>query len=309
MIENQMKFTASPAYHLDPGGPSNDGPVSSDASLRRRQRGLLLALAMGLAILGCQTAHMPTPPPGSMVPEESAVLNMFRSREEGLRGLQGVADLKFAGAVVQYRGKEVLAIELPNRFRVECINFMGFSDLIVCSDGERMDLYLPSERKIIRGKPIPEDLAELSGTSIPLTPVLRILMGHSPFPLKGEIASSVYLGTDQNPYLEWGGAGGICQRLWIDGRTMTIRHGEVLDGGEVRVSFQYADYRDVAGFLIPFSLDLQMRREKADLHLRYRDVSPNPPANEEVFQLVLPSLEGLKVLNLGSRGGTGDLSR
>jgi len=275
-----------------------------------RQRGFfLLFFAIGLMILGCQPAHIPPSVPAAEGPGESAILNLLRSREESLKGLQGVADLKLSSPAGSYRGKEILSVELPNRFRVESLNFMGFSDLVLCSDGEKMDLYLPSEGKIIRGRPMSEDLAQISGAKIPLPQVLRIFMGLPPFSSDEKITSSIYLGKSREPRLEWKGTGGVEQRLWIDERAGTVRAGEVLDGGELWFSFRFADYREEAGFLVPFSLEIQMKKEGVGIFLTYRDIKPNPVIEEETFRLILPSVEGLTILNLESKENAEDLSR
>jgi outer membrane lipoprotein-sorting protein len=275
-----------------------------------RKRGFflvfLLFFAIGLTVIGCQPAHIPSPASAPEAPGVSAISNILRSREGSLQGLQGVADLKLSSPAGSYRGKEILAVELPNRFRVESTNFMGFSDLVLCSDGENMDLYLPSEGKIIRGRPTPEDLAQISGARIPLPQVLRVFMGLPPFPLDEKIASSLYLGKSEEPLLEWKGAGTVRQHLWIDERAVTVREGEVLDGGEVWFSFRFADYREVAGFLIPFSLEIQMRKEGVGIHLTYRDIKPNPVIEKETFRLALSSFKGLTILDLESKENAKD---
>ena len=275
-----------------------------------RQRGFfLLFCAIGLTILGCQPARIPPSVPASESLGESEILNLFRSREELRKGLQGVADLKLSSPAGSYRGKEILSVELPNRFRVESVNFMGFSDLVLCSDGEKMDLYLPSEGKIIRGRPISEDLAQISGAKIPFPQVLRIFMGLPPFPVDEKITSSIYLGRSREPRLEWKGTGGLQQRLWIDERAGTVREGEVLDGEELWFSYRFADYREVAGFLMPFSLEIRMKKEEAEIFLSYRDLRPNPVIKEETFCLILPSLEGLTIIDLESKESLEDLPR
>ncbi len=264
---------------------------------------------IGLTILGCQPARIPPSVPASETPGESAILSLLQSREGLLKGLQGVADLKLSSPAGSYRGKEILSVELPNRFRVESVNFMGFSDLVLCSDGEELDLYLPSEGKIIRGRLISDGLAQISGVKIPLPQMLRIFMGLPPFPVDDKITSSIYLGKSWEPLWERKGTGTMQQHLWIDERAGTVREGEVLEGGELWFSYRFADYRDVAGFLIPFSLEIRMKKEGAEIFLSYRDIRPNPVIEEETFRLILPSLEGLTIIDLESKESSEDPPR
>jgi len=272
-----------------------------------RQRGsFLLFLVLGLAILGCQPARVP-PAPAAETLGERAILALLQSREDLLKGLQGVADLKVSSPDGPYRGKEILSMELPNRFRVESVNFMGFSDLVLCSDGGELDLYLPSEGKIIRARLMAEGLAEISGVKIPLPQMLRIFMGLPPFPVDDKIASFVYLGKSREPLLERKGTGCLQQRLWIDERAGTVREGEILDGGELWFSYRFADYREVTGFLIPFSLEIRMPEAGAEIFLSYRDIKLNPFIEEETFHLILPSLEGLTIIDVESRERSEDL--
>jgi outer membrane lipoprotein-sorting protein len=272
-----------------------------------KQRGFfLLFLVLGLAILGCQAARVP-PAPTAETPGESGILALFQSREERLKGLQGVADLKLSSPAGPYHGKEILSVELPNRFRVESVNFMGFSDLVLCSDSGELDLYLPSEGKIIRARLMAEGLAEISGVKIPIPQMLRIFMGLPPFPVDGKIAASICLGKSREPLWEQKGAGDLQQRLWIDERAGTVREGEVLDGGVLWFSYRFADYREVTGFLIPFALEIRMQEAGAEIFLSYRDITLNPVIEEETFRLILPSLEGLTIIDVESRENSEDL--
>ncbi len=268
----------------------------------------LLFLVVGQAILGCQTTRVP-PAPAIETPGESAILALLQSREELLKGLQGVADLKLSSRAESYRGKEILSLELPNRFRVESVNFMGFSDLVLCSDGEELNLYLPSEGKIIRARLAEEGLAEISGVKIPLPQVLRILMGLPPFPVDGKVASSLYAAKSREPFFERKETGSLQQRLWIDERTGLVREGEVLYRGDSWFSYRSADYREVTGFLIPYSLEIWMKEEGGKISLSFRDIRPNPVIGEDTFRLILPSLEGLTIIDAESKESSGDLPR
>ena len=272
-------------------------------------RGLTLILATWMALVGCQPAAVIRSTPEGEVAPGDEIVEILRSRESSMKGLRGVADLRLSTPGGLYRGKEVLSLELPDRLRVESLNFLGLEDLVLCSDGQRMDLFLPSERQIIRAKPTPEVFRRISGARVEPSQVLRILMGHPPLPVDGDGTSCIFLaeGRELPLVVERGGA--INQRLWLDERLKTVRRGELLDEEGVWLSFECTDYREVGGDFIPFSSDIQLRRERVRLQFTYREVRINPSFASDAFRLNPPSLEGLTILDLDASEGMGELGR
>lgn len=267
---------------------------------------LALVASLWLTIFGCQSAGTPPPASGKRVVEENELLLMLRSRENSLNSLQGIAELKLSTPSGLYRGKELLSLEPPDRFRVESMNFLGLADLVLCSDGQKMDLYLPSERRVIRWRPPPENLWQISGADVSLAQIIRILMGQPPFSMNEGVASLKQVEESEEYLLALEGEGGMKQRVWIDGVKNTLKRGEILDEQGVWLSFQYADHREVGGIMIPFSLDIQLKRQGVRLQLTYREIRINLPFDSDTFRLMLPSTEGVTILNLQSSGVSGD---
>lgn len=257
-------------------------------------QGLAFVLILGMGILGCQRAYIGLPNSGRQVARQET-LSRLRSLESSLKGMQGVADLGLSTPAGLYRGKEIFSVELPDRFRFESLNFLGFSDSILCSDGHEIYLYLSSERKIIRGKASPESLRRISGAEIPLSCLLRTLMGQPPFPLDGVNGSWIIMGKSEEFVV---GPAPVCQRLWIDETTQTLRQGEMIDEEGVWLSFQCKDYREINGFKIPFSFDMHLKRQRIRLQLIHRQVRTNPSFDADAFHLALPSTDEISILNL-----------
>jgi hypothetical protein len=235
-----------------------------------------------MAILGCQHAYVASPSSGRDVSREEA-LSRLRSRESSLKGMQGVADLELSAPTGIYRGKGVFSVELPDRFRFESLNFLGFSDWVVCSDGQEVHLYLSSERKIIRGKLTRENLRRMSSPEIPLYCLLRILMGHSPLPWEEAGASWITIGKGKEVALGSEGPAPIRQRLWFDEASQTLRQGEIIDEEGVWLSFRCKDYREINGFTIPFRFDIHLKRQGIRLQLIHREVRTNPSFDADAF--------------------------
>lgn len=275
----------------------------------RFPRSLSLILIGMIAIFGCQRSRVPPlHPPIEATNEER--LSRLRTLEGSLKGIQGVADLEISSPAGVYRGKEIFSIELPDRLRFESLNFLGFPDWVLSSDGEKIELYVPSERKIIRGESNPENLQRMLGAKIPISCMLRILMGEPPFPLTDGSATWILLG-DAGEFFQEGGKASfpLQQRLWVNGGDGTLSRGEIFDEGGIRLSFQCRDYREINGFLVPFILKIHLERARVRLELTHREVRTNPSFHADSFSLALPLPNDVHVLNIEEMEAVEDWQR
>lgn len=286
---------------MPPPSPNRPGMFnwqSSSPSLHSRRRmgpGWAVAIFVWILFPGC---HGSPRSDLSLRPEavsEREILENLFSQQGSLQGLRGVADLKLSMPDYLYRGKAVLLIGLPDQIRIELMNFVGFADLVLSSDGQMMEVSLPSEGKTIRGTPTPEEVERLCGVRIPLPQLLRILLGHPPYSLDEEVATWVLAGNGREFRGPGKEPGLLTQRIRTDEAGRMIKEGEIVDQEGVWFSFQLGDYRKVSDFLIPFSVDITMKRERMELQLAYREVEPNPSLDPAAFRLSRSGKEGLPI--------------
>ena len=271
---------------------------SSSPSLHLRRRmgpAWVVAIFVWIFFLGCHGSPRPDLPLRPEAVSEREILENLFSQQGSLRGLKGVADLKLSLPDYLYRGKTVFLVGLPDQIRIELMNFVGFPDLILSSDGQMMEVSLPSEGKTIRGTPTPEEVERLCGVRIPLPQLLRILLGHPPYSLDEEVATWVLAGSGgefRGPGKE---PGLLAQRIRTDEAGRMMKGGEIVDQEGVWLSFQLGDYRKVGEFLIPFLVDIKMKRERMELQLAYREVEPNPSLDPAAFRLSRSGKERLPI--------------
>lgn len=270
--------------------------------------GLPLILIMMMAMFGCQRSYLYPSPPATEAAGKGR-LSRLTALEDSLKGMQGVADLEISTLDGAYRGKAIFCLELPDRSRFESLNFLGFPDWVLSSDGETIQLYLPSQRKIIQGASNPENLARMFGAKIPIFCVLRILMGEIPLPVNDRSGSWIFLGKSGEFFLEGEASLPVLQRLWVDGATGTLKRGEIVDEGGAWLSFQCGDYREIDGFLVPFRLRIHLERSGVRLQLIHRELQINPSFPADTFRLALPWKDDIRLLNLEEMGVIEDWQR
>jgi hypothetical protein len=258
-----------------------------------------------MAILGCQPAHLKRPPEGREVAREETQ-GKAGFRQNHLQGMQGVADLELSGQVGPYRGKGIFSLELPDRFRWESLNLLGFGDFIVCSDGQGIDLYLPSERKVIRGKPIPAQLGRFLGAEASLSCLLRILMGQPPLSSDGTSPPWVIDSEVRESAEGSERTGAMRQRLGRDDIGQEGWGGEILDEQGVWLSFQCKDVREIRGFTVPHRLDLDLKRKGVRVKIAYREVRTSPSFDADAFRLSIPLTDQIAILDMEDSGSLED---
>ncbi|MDH7498934.1 MAG: hypothetical protein QHH30_00920 [candidate division NC10 bacterium] len=267
-----------------------------------------ICLVLMMAQFGCQRSYVASSPPAVAATREQ-VLARLAFLQGSLKGMRGMATLEVSTTDGVYRGKEFFWMELPDRFRFESLNLLGFPDWVLSSDGDAVQLYLPTERKIIQGASDPKNLERMLGAKIPISCVLRILMGLPPLPLDDGSSSWIFFEESGAFLREEETSSPLRQLLWVDGAKGTLERGDILEGGKTVLSFHCGDHRELNGFPIPFRVKIHLVRSRVNLLWVHRELQVNPSFPEETFRLALPAKGDLQLLRLEEIGAIEDWKR
>ena len=221
---------------------------------------LVGALASALLLLtGCQ-AHRGLEPLAPDVHDQGHLLYQARVERAG-KGR---------------RFRLALAVQYPDRFRLEVIGPVGGPRLVLISDGTVVQASLPSQRVFARGPAEAETLGILTG--LPLAPeeFLDLLLG---FPEPA----------DQSAVLRAEPGGATQVRTSFEAGRKIARDAEVLFGASGEESALQVSYgEETQGPWGPQALELDLRQGETTLNLQLKEGSRGP-VKPAAFLLDVPA--------------------
>jgi outer membrane biogenesis lipoprotein LolB len=243
-----------------------------------RARLATFALLLAMNLLACAVPR----PAVSRLPtaDPDRVLEMVREREDRLTSLRArfTADSQREGE--RHSAEGVLLVKKPDRFRLRLMLPLGLTIFDYVSCGDRTQLALPMENKIISGPPrdnrlafSQEDLGE------------AFLRGPNAFPgtcrTNGIDASGVVVTCRDI-------AGGLLRQMHIDAETVTIRDETTYEGDEPRMVIRYDDYRSVGDMALPYHVVLRYPGQHVALDVAIHRYEVNPVLADDLFRPVEP---------------------
>jgi len=259
--------------------------------MTRRHR-LLLGGAALLAATACATAPSAPPPQGS-------TLDTLLDPEAGRRTLRGLATVRVAGPQGGGSFSQVVVVVLPDRARLEVQTAVGTTALVLALAGEQLTVHSYVRHEYTLAPATRGSLERLAGIPVPPGPLLRLLAGLAPLPLRRD-DPRLQLEPEGEGFRLESVDGALWQRLWTD-RQGYLTRGEVAQFGETLFRFSLGDRRPVDGSLFPFSLAVEEAGGGRRLSLAYESVRLNEPVPGDLFELPRPADGRTRILDL--RGG------
>jgi hypothetical protein len=263
-----------PWFHL----PVRGRPLATTQFSRARSE-LSFALATLLFVLaGCPAARAPLP--GVAAADPADILAIVRAREERITSLRARFTARTRTPGGERSADGVLLVKKPDSFRLRLYLPFGLTVFDYVSVGERVQLSLPLEGRIVNGPPT-GDLALFSQSDLGQA----FLRGPQAFP-----------GTCRP---QWDGDGAVLvrcsdaagvpqRRLRIDARTATIAEEISYAEGSERVVMRFEDYRVVDGGVLPFRIALSQPQRGVSVTISVRRHEVNPELKAELFAPALP---------------------
>ena len=245
-------------------------------SLRVTGRARFAALT-ALLIVSCLSCSVPRPVP---VLDQAGALEMVREREDRITSLRArfTADTEREGERHSVDG--VLLVKKPDRFRLRLMLPFGLTIFDYVTWGDRAQLALPMENKIINGHPrdnrvafSQEDLGQ------------AFLRGPHAFPGTcrpgGMDAAAIVVACRD-------AAGNLLRRIRVDAHAGTILDETSYEGDQPRMVIRYDDYRPVGDAYLPYHIALRYPGQRLALDVAIQRYNVNPVLADELFQPVEP---------------------
>jgi hypothetical protein len=236
------------------------------------------ALLGALLVLGaCRTVELP-PAPIRITGEEERIgrwLERARSAGSARRALRAFGTLKLESASGSGSVKQVLIAERPTHLRLESLNFLGQTQLLLVTDGSSFWFF--DGRTLDRGQLSEELLRQRLGLDLGPDEAVAVLLAA---PRLEEGAPLEILAVGEERIARFAGQR---VRFSADG---DLRSVEVLDPeGGLRWSARYEHWRAVGGDRYPFEMVLRFPLTALRAELRMEEVELNPTLDSELFVL------------------------
>ena len=252
--------------------------------------------AAGLS-LAASCAVLPAPQLGAP-PNPDAVRDRLLQDEAATHTVRGLARLTFEGPQGGGSAAHAVVVALPDRARVEALTPLGTTALVATLRGTELRVHSLLQREFGVGRATRETLGRLVKVAVPPEPLLRLLAGLPPLPVRAQdprltlAADGAALRVESVDGEHW-------QRLWIEAEGTGVARGEVGRASEVLFTFAFADRQPIDGRDFPFEVRVEEPVTRSRLRVRYERVQLNVPADPDLFELPWPTDPATRIVDLG----------
>jgi outer membrane lipoprotein-sorting protein len=264
-------------------------------------------LAVGALIVlgGCALRAGPATPRNISPAEVSAerLLASIDDRAAALHTFRALAQMHYVGAKESLAVKEVVAVQRPDRLRIEMMSAFGVA-LQIASDGQRLCAYHRGDRTFYRGRASADNLARFTHLDLELSDVVDLLVGLPPLRERRGRPSIAF----ERPQGWWKVSSDLTNggtlALWFDPDSLlAVRASEADPQGNVRYVAGYAQYQTFAGLEMPTEVRFEIPDQQAKIELRYSNVSVNTDLSTALFSFEAPV--GSKIVDLDALASDG----
>lgn len=261
------------------------------------------AAVVMLALAGCASLRakpaIPKAAP-TIAPSPEALLAAIDDRSAAVRTFRALAQMHYAGESDKIAVKEVVAVERPNRLRIEMLSAFGVA-LQIASDGARLCAYHRGDRTFYRGRATAANLSRFTRLDLELDDVVDLLIGLPPHREWRGKPSMTFERPEGTWRVETSLRHGELLTVWFDPDSLLpVRAREATSAGAVRYTASYGQYDTISGVVIPTWVRFEVPEQQARIDLRYSDVSLNASLGAGLFSFDAPS--GSKIVDLDAIG-------
>lgn len=243
-----------------------------------------------------EVPELPAPPLAAVRPE--VLLERLAAGEAAVTTLRALATVRYEGPTDSGSASQVIVVALPDRARLEVLSPVGTAVLLLAIRGDGLTLHAPARREYGVGRATPDTLGRLIRMPVPPGPLLRLLAGLPPLPVRpGD--PRVQVVRDERVVRVESVDGPFWQRLWTDPDGAWLTRGELGEADTLLLRFKFDERRLLDATPFPFLVAVEGVGARTRLTIRYETVRLNGPVEAELFDLPRPADPGTRFLDLG----------
>jgi hypothetical protein len=255
-----------------------------------------LAAAGLLLLASCAVTPLPRL---AAPPDPDSVRSRLLQEEAATRTVRGLAHLAFEGPSGSGSASQVVVVALPDRARVEALTPLGTTALVATVRADELRVHSSVRHEYWTGRATRETLGRLLRVPVPPEPLLRLLAGLPPLPLRAQ-DPRLSVTPDGAAVRVESVDGEYWQRLWTEGDEPEVARGEMGRASEVLFTFAFSDRRPTGGRSFPFGIRVEDSASRGRLEVQYEQLQLNLPAEPDLFDLPPPTDPRTRIIDLGS---------
>lgn len=210
-------------------------------------------------------------------------LESLKRRNESLKGLRGMATVRYGSKLFGARGETAFALQRPTRLRIDGLSDFGlYSSQLALKDGGVVILW-PTDNVYFQGEATPEVMRRYLLVQLPPNKIIEILLGV--IPLEDEEVYRVSVLHKGRQLLLRGRIGEVIVEP-NQGAYLPIQYTSYDGEGEKRYQVSYSEYEQGTG--VPGRLSARFWDPHARIEVQYKELEVNPAFDKAVFQIRVP---------------------
>jgi hypothetical protein len=241
----------------------------------------------------------PAPGPARQGFTPEAFLDRLAADGAAVQTLRGLASVRYEGPAGRGSATQAIVVALPDRARLEALSPLGTAVFLLTIRGDDLTVYAPARHEYGMGRATRETLGRLVQVPVPPQPLLRLLAGLPPLPIRPE-DPRVQLAVEGGAIRVESVDGSFWQRIWSDRDGVAPERGELGEAAGLLLTFEFGDHRRLDGAAFPFAVHLEAVTAGTRLAIQYETVRLNEPVEAGLFDLPRPSDGKTRFLDLGA---------
>lgn len=222
--------------------------------------------------------HKPVQPSQAEV-DTAKMMQWMQARQMQHQSLSALAQVKMTQKGKSLSTTQALLIGVPNRLRVDMINFFGQLMMQLSVSGPQLNAYVPSDQTHYVGMPTLDNIQRFTQLPLPITDLVALLLGQMPL---GVVETAQVSAWEKG--LIFSIAAGVDYRIEFDGdRVVDLLH-TVNNYTVYRV--KYGPYEGESTY--PQQLELIAPMNDINVVVRFDEVELNPLLTAQQFELIYP---------------------
>jgi hypothetical protein len=246
----------------------------------------------------CAVVPEAPPAPPARADEPGAFLSRLVADQTGARSLRGLASIRYDGPSGSGSANQVIVVSLPDRARLETVSPLGMTVFVMAIRGDELRFHAPDQQEYGVGRATAQTLGRLIRVPIPPGPLLRLLSGLPPLPMRADDPRVVVAGETGGIRVE-SVDGPFWQRLWTGPERAEVVRGELGEASGPLLAFSFGDRRLLGDVPFPFTVRMEAVAAGSRLAIQYQTVRLNEPLEGEVFELPRPANARIRSLEPG----------
>lgn len=257
-------------------------------------------VAISLAVwAGCAFPGKRLPAPAATLPDPQEVVAAFAERCKFVHSLKALAKLRYTDPNERYTSRQVIAVERPDRIRVEVTTMLGTAFVLAARDA-RLIAYWPEENTAFAGLATPDHVWRYTRVWMPLETLVDVLLA---IPGSGRLEPTGCTHeetTDASPgyvclHQARAGQGAVVVALDARGLPAEVEERSAVDGS-VLWRARYLEYTENLAPPAAKHIVIDVPRYRRSVSLQLSEIEINPTLGRDVFRLGLPP--GVRVVDL-----------